>query len=321
MMTHTVRFAVFCGVACLLTASIVGGGFAAPGGRADVRSDDRIHYNSELTFEATLQSGSSNNLDNSERTHIFYDRGKFALQSYSKNAAGNFVLLATRLYDGSNTAPAIAWEYHPDTHEARPDMRSCDGAVSAAVRQMGEAAARRRYAIPAAYGRAGLRHMDGPQGIRDVLNQWRTLPSVSLTRGTGSMSGYTCRLVGNGRMVGCSCRIYETQYRMRPSPGGPPPYISESIKSWVEPKSRLVLREESRSFAPPASPMPPQYSVKEVTSIRFPAALSLSVFQLPPGTTALVPETMRNAVVPPGVRRAPATGNWAMTGVDLSEVR
>ena len=110
------------------------------------------------------------------------------------------------------------------------------------------------------------------------------------------------RKTGEAMVAGYKCTVYEY---------GKPPLIN---RYWVEPNSHLALKVDKVGGT--GTNHAPIHFVSVTTKIQFLKSLPVQIFQLPPGTTAYLPEDMKDTPLPPGVLRKPMTGKEALLGFD-----
>ncbi len=245
-------------------------------------------------FEADIDSVQENRIEPSH--HLLYDRGKMREDYFSPQPRHELTGFS-RLYDGKSN---VVWDYFANERRAMPTLGSCFSALSAAARRYGEAEARQRYKVPAGY----------ESGHLTEDHQSRNL-DFGLFRVASETSKQT-RLVGVEPVAGFACQLYER--RNEPTQAGQP---TATWRYWVEPKSRLALRFEILSEFPPSSRMPPRRNGYIARRVRFLKSLPDHRFQLPAGTTAILPATLKDMALPSGVKRGSAPGDVGLIGVDL----
>lgn len=202
--------------------------------------------------------------------------------------------IATYVYD--NSQPPVVWGYD-EKRSAWPSSPSCDKAIADAMVRYGEAETQRRFGVPARYLK--IARLYAGHKLRPDLHL--------LTR--KELDRLAWKKVGREKVAGVLCEALQGKW-VAPGTGGSVRVTIEQ-KAWVEPRTGLVLRWESRYANPPAPPFRQGYVVKR---LRFLKSVPPDRFQLPPGSTANVPEIFQDVRLPPGVRRVKATGAFAKTG-------
>lgn len=226
------------------------------------------------------------------RKKVAYDRGKYRIIEERlplANYGGKYRLVAGQpptvvIYIFTNTRPPILWRLDPEQRVASLEGNCAQYNFAQLAKRIGPAAMQQRYHVPARLLTkkllAGLSY--GPfytgMGLYNVINP-----------ATERSFTVVYRKVGVETVAGQKCIIYAA----RNAP--------DKIRYWVEPKSHLALKVESFTSVSPGAA--PTRFLSVTRKIKFLRQLPSERFQLPQGTTAYVPETLKDILLSPGVRR------------------
>ncbi|HXG23553.1 MAG TPA: hypothetical protein VNJ09_03280 [Chthonomonadales bacterium] len=240
--------------------------------------------------------------------HLLYDRGRFRLENLG-SARKRPELQSILFYDGSK--PPVVWGWNPTSGAAVAS--NTFRLLQVAAKRYGAVEAKHRYRLPAA--------MPIPIPPNEDLNAPPMPGNLCLTR--ADLPKRTWRKVGSEKVAGHSCAVYEAKETLRK------PFVSirdygatvegnptRSYRVWVEPRYQLVLRLEER-IEYPNSPVPPMSQTMRVHRLHLLKSVPQSRFQLPAGSTAHIPEILKDVRLPAGVKRVRMMGGFWGIGIDF----
>jgi hypothetical protein len=236
--------------------------------------------------------------ENTDGTKILYDRGKFKLDSGR--------LTNRRVYYFDKTTPLIVWYYDPTEKIANPTLASRMYYFGSFVEKYGLNKVKEAYKIPDSFPESRVLPRKGgflaaPFYLCDGLYSiYPVFPSVALT-----MKDYY-HSKGTAVVANQKCYVFEDRSGS-----------SVSI-DYVEPTSRLVLRNEYTSPAHPG--VPSETSITSAKTFKFLREIPAGTFKLPAGTTVIVPEIMKDMPLPSNVKRKILTGPNKEFGFSFEEM-
>jgi hypothetical protein len=238
-------------------------------------------------------------------TQILYDRGKYRVsrtlknQIFFKDKHKFENVFTTKIYYFDKSLPYIVWEFDPKTKIAKPTYFSCQYFLANTVKKLGLLKIREQYHIPNTP--LNNKRLSGDFG-RFRSDFYRTVDLYSYIQQPFPREFI---LKGQSYVAGQRCDIYE----IRTS--------NQSFNlEYVEVKSQLILREESISNG--GNPrIAPTKNINSATFFRFLKSIPSTEFQLPPGTTAIIPKIMKEIPLPLGITRKIMTGSDSEVGFDI----
>ncbi len=264
-----------------------------------------IKQNPLWVYEAETETTSS--LGEHQQTKIVFDNGRYRIERTDTSTHGSFQLYppTTSIVILNSIHPPLVWSYDQKAHSASISEYSAIYYFASLAKRDGIAAMRQRYRAPERVLTAQM--LSGRQGMLTVPFYGTPDLFIFIDPQTDRFFSRSYRRVGAESVAGQKCTIFESGGRGSSNPGSVDRY-------WVEPKSHLVLKLERIDFS---NPRAAQYKSTMVTKkITFLKSLPASAMQLPPGTTAYLPESMKDISLPPGVVRARMQGPNVLLGFD-----
>lgn len=296
------------------------------------------------SFEATTEwyQGSADEVYRTERVirhqtqgtriDVWQFKGMGPIHARANRRADNIYLHTPQI-------SGFVWESTPATTAAvfRPTRASCLNALLQEARMTGNSAVEQKYNLPsyvkldepwdilgevyigAKQGKRGERisHF----GINFLVNDYHSgfgwpplmfsLPVFDEAYLKTTVEVY--RADGEEMVAGVKCRRYITDYK-----GGA---VTGKTTYWVEPKTRLVLQEETTQRSVPAggSRMPPRTIRSGHRTVRFRLLNSTpsGAFNLPAGSTVELPQSLYRMSLPANIKRRPLKGYESVVGFPL----
>ncbi len=251
-------------------------------------------------YEAERVSKLNGQVLGRSRTAYFRGRYKTVEEQFAYSGSAGLASPKVETRISANTWPPASWIYDEKLRSANIDQSTAFYNFVLLVRKLGKETVRTKYHVPARllddkliYGRHSLLH-----------HSFNTISGLYLVYDFDyAHFSKEFRKIGKEKVAGQMCLVFE-EIRNDAAPG----------RYWIEPRSHFVLRTEH--VTPDSTRQKLDRSVGTTTKFAFRKSLPAELFELPPGTTAYLPESMKDYPLPHGVIRKPMTGKEALLGFD-----